>query len=233
MEYKQTTIAPAGRNKYGNYVSSTNVTKSVATTIYAGNDSTTTIGGNENNPENQTPDFFCMLSQTNATFTGLDLTQGVSSSTVVIAYKGYDNGATYVCDFESATAVTESDGSISDVIPPEWMGMIDVPVGITPVIRNNGTTATTITFVADSLLTGNTGSILIPVNVYKRSDNIPEPDDLYNWYEHKDDCQVVWLEWVWNVNRSASSNYVLDLSNQTAQVNCDSGGTLYPNSIAT
>lgn len=233
MEYKQTTIAPAGRNKYGNYISSTNVTKSVATTIYAGNDSTTTIGGSEDNPESQTPDFFCMLSQTNATFTGLDLAQGASSSTVVIAYKGYDKGATYVCDFESVTAVTESDGSISDVISPKWMGMVDVPAGITPIIQNNGTSATTITFAADSLLTGNTGSILIPVNVYKRSDNIPEPDDLYNWYEHKDDCQVVWLEWVWNVNRAAVANYTLDLSNQMAGVNCDSAGTLYSNSIAT
>lgn len=233
MEFKQTTIAPAGRNKYGNYMSSGNITKSVVTTTYAGNDTTTSIGDNGGNQENPNPDFYCMLSQTNATFTGLDLTQGVSASTVVIAYKGYEKGITYVCDFDAVTATTESDDSAYELLPPENMGVRDVPSGITVSFRNNGTSATTITFAADSLLTGTTGSIFIPVNVYKRSDNIPEPDDLYNWYEHKDDCEVVWLEWVWNVNRSASSNYVLDLSNQTAQVNCDSGGTLYPNSIAT
>lgn len=233
IQFIQRTIAPAGRNKYGNYMSSGNITKSVVSTTYAGNDTTTTIADTGGNQENQNPDFYCMLSQTNATFTGLDLSQGVTANTVVIAYKGYDKGYTYVCDMDSVTATTDSNGNIISLDPPANMGIRNLPAGITVTFQNNGTTATTINFAADSLLTGNTGSILIPVCVYKRSDNIPEPDDIYNWYEHKDDCEVVWLEWVWNVNRTATSSYILDLSNQMAQVNCDTAGTLYSNSIAT
>jgi len=232
IQFTQKTIAPAGRNKYGNYLSKGNVTKSVVTTTYAGNDTTTTIADTGGNQDTTTTDFYCMLAQTNATFNSVDLSQGATASTVVIAYKGYDKGYTYICDFDAVTATTDGDGNIVELVPPENMGVRNVPSGITVSFQNNGTSATTISFAADSLLTGNTGSIQIPVNVYKRKDNIPLPDDLYNWYEHKEDCEVVWLEWVWNVNRTSSTNYTLDLSNQTAQVNCDSAGTLYPNSIA-
>ena len=44
MLFKATTIAPAGRYKYGNYYSSNNVTNHVTRSTYAGN---TSNGGNE------------------------------------------------------------------------------------------------------------------------------------------------------------------------------------------
>lgn len=232
MEFKQTTIAPAGRNKYGNYLSSSNVTKSVVMTTYAGNDTTTTIGDTGGQEDSGVTDFYCMLSQTNATFNAVDLSQGASASTQIIAYRGYQKGVTYVCDMDAVSATTE-DETITELIAPEFMGIRNVPCGITVTFTNNGTSASTIIFTADTNLTGNSGAMYIPVCVYKRSDDVPLPDDLYNWYEHKDDCEIVWLEYVWNVNRSATGNYTMDLSNQTAGVNCDSAGTLYPNSIAT
>ena len=44
------TIAPKGRNKYGTYVSSSNTTKVVSSTIYGGNDTTTTLGNDVSVP---------------------------------------------------------------------------------------------------------------------------------------------------------------------------------------
>lgn len=247
MKFIQKTIAPKGRNKYGNYQSSGNITKSVVSTTYAGNDTTTTISDTGTTEDTGTTNFYCMLSQTNVTFNGIDLVQGSTAATQVIAYKGYDKAVAYVCDMDAVSAVTREDGSIEELIAPANMGISGIPSGMSVSFSNNGTSASTIIFSANNLLTGNTGSIYIPVTVYKRSDDIPLPNDLYNWYDHAyqiisgetieivstNNCEVVWLEYVWNVNRVATSNYVLDLSNQTAGVNCDSEGVLYPNSIAT
>ena len=173
IQFIQRTIAPKGRNKYGNYMSKGNITKSVVTTTYAGNDTTTTIADTGGNKDTGVTDFYCMLAQTNATFNGIDLAQGATASTVVIAYKGYDKGTTYICDFDSVTATTDGDGNIVELVPPENMGIRNLPDGITVTFLNNGTTGTTVIFEASSLLSGSTGSVYIPVNVYKRSDNIP------------------------------------------------------------
>lgn len=236
MEFKQTTIAPAGRNKYGNYYSSGNITKSVVSTTYAGNDTTTTIGGGGQNDDSGETDFYCILSQTNATFNAVDLVEGATAATQVIAYRGYNKAATFVCDMDSVSATTE-DGAITNLEVPDNMGIRNVPCGMTASFINNGTSASTIVFTADNTVTGNSGSLFIPVCVYRRNDNIPLPDDLYNWYEHKDDCELVWLEYVWNINRNATSTYIMDLSNEKAGVNVSAttseGDILYPNSIAT
>ena len=245
IEFKQTTIAPAGRNKYGNYISSTNITKSVKSTVYAGNDTTTSIGGQGGNEDTGATNFYAMLSQTNATFAGIDLVQGATASTQVIAYQGYNKAVTLVCDINAISA-TVVNGGIESLEVPANSGMTGIPCGMTVTMSNNGTSASTIIFTADSELTGNTGSIYIPVTVYKRSDDLPI-DDLYNWYDHAfqisgntpistNNCEVVWLEFVWNVNRAASSNYQMDLSNERAGVNVSAttaqGDILYPNSIA-
>ena len=63
IQFTQRTIAPAGRNKYGNYLSKGNVTKSVVTTTYAGNDTTTTIGNTGTTEDSGLTDFYCVLSQ--------------------------------------------------------------------------------------------------------------------------------------------------------------------------
>lgn len=242
IEFKQTTIAPAGRNKYGHYVSNTNITKSVKSTVYAGNDTTTSIGGNGGNEDTGTTNFYAMLSQTNVTFDAIDLTTGATAATQVIAYQGYNKAVTLICDINAVSA-TVVDGGIESLAVPVDSGMTGIPSGMSATCVNNGTSASTIYFTADSTLAGNTGSIMIPVTVYKRSDDLPIAD-LYNWYDHAyqlsgdtiiptNNCEVVWLEFVWNVNRGASSNYVMDLTNQTANVNCDENGNMFSASIMT
>lgn len=237
MKFKQTTIAPAGRNKYGNYLSQGNVTKSVVMTTYAGNDTTTSIGDTGGTEEEQTVYFYCMLSSPNFTFNAVDLANEVTAATQVIAYKGYNKAYTYVCDMESVTAVTQ-DGVIQSLTAPANQGIIGIPTGMSVSFTNNGTSASTIVFTVTSSLVGDGGTIFIPVQVYKRDDDIPLPDDLYNWYEHKDDCEQVWLEYTWYANRASSSGgtgpqgpsgespYYLSLTNDNASVNADASGNV-------
>ena len=242
IEFKETTIAPAGRNKYGHYVSNTNITKSVKSTVYAGNDTTTSIGGGSGQEDTGTTNFYAMLSQTNVTFDAIDLTTGATASTQVIAYQGYNKAVTLICDINAVSA-TVVDGGIESLAVPVDSGMTGIPSGMSATCVDNGSSASTIYFTADSTLAGNTGTIVIPVTVYKRSDDLPIAD-LYNWYDHAyqlsgdtiiptNNCEVVWLEFVWNVNRGASSNYIMDLSNQTANVNCDENGNMFSASIMT
>jgi len=246
MKYKSTTIAPAGRNKYGNYMSKGNVTKSVVMTTYAGNDTTTTIGGGNKDEDTGTTTFYAMLSITNITFSALDLINGASAATQVIAYQGYNKAVTLVCDMDAVSATTRDDGSIESLQAPANSGITTIPAGMQVVIENNGTNNAKIVVWADNTIPDN-GTLNIPVCVYKRDDDIPTAD-LYNWYDHAyqrdennvyystNNCEVVWLELAWNVNRTATSNYQMDLSNERAGVNVSattqSGDILYPNSIA-
>lgn len=248
MEFKQTTIAPAGRNKYGNYLSSGNVTKSVVMTTYAGNDTTTTIADTGGNKEDLPVYFYCMLSSPNFTFNAVDIANTITAETLVIAYKGYDKAYTYVCDMESVTAVIdEDDNTIVSLTAPTNQGVIGVPAGMSVSFNNNGTSATSIVFSVTSSLVGDSGSVFIPVQVYKRDDDIPEPNDLYSWYEHTynilsgapvptNNCEQVWLEYTWYANRasggsgstgpSGESAWYLTLSNDNASVNCDANGNV-------
>lgn len=246
MKYKMTTIAPKGRNKYGNYMSKGNVTKSVVMTTYAGNDTTTTIGGGNKDEDTGTTTFYAMLSITNITFNGLDLVDGATAETQVIAYQGYNKAVTLVCDMNAVSATLRTDGSIESLQVPSNSGITGIPNGMQIAIENNGTNNAKIVLIADSTI-GDKGVLNIPVCVYKRADDIPIAD-LYNWYDHAyqrdennnyystNNCEVVWLELAWNVNRSATSNYQMDLSNERAGVNVSastqSADILYPNSIA-
>lgn len=239
LGYSAKTIAPAGRNKYGNYIAAGNVTKSVINTTYGGNNTTTTIGdtgGQDNGGDNLA--FFCMFSNSNITFKAVDLASGATVTTDVIAYRSWTKAPTLVMDLSSITAITE-DNIVQSLETPENYGIVGIPSGMTVTAYNNGTTATTLSITATSTLTGTTGTLSIPVAIYRRDTAVPDGDGdgeangIYDWWDSRDDCEQVWLDLVWTVDRSATTNYLLDLSNQTAGVNCDSAGTLYENSIAT
>ena len=233
MEFISRTIAPAGRNKYGNYMSSGNITKTVISTTYDGNGTTTTIADNPEEEIEDTVSFYCILSKNSVTFDAMNLIHGTSESTTAVAYRGYDKAPTYICDMGAVSATTNEEDIITDIAAPENMGIVGIPSGITIQLVNNGTSATTIVVGADNTLTGTSGTISFPVCVYKRSDAIPQPDDLLDWYDSGEYCEQVWLDYVWNVNRNDASTYILELSNQMAGVNCDSNGNIYSASTAT
>lgn len=239
LSYSSKTIAPAGRNKYGNYIAAGNVTKSVQNTTYGGNSTTTTLGdqGGDNGGGDNLA-FFCMFSNSNIIFKAIDLACGATVTTDVVAYRSWTKAPTLVMDLENITATTQ-DNIVQSLETPDNYGIQGIPDGMEITVYNNGTTGATIYITATSLLTGDTGTISIPVAVYKRDTAVPDGDGdgeangIYDWWDSKDDCEQVWLELVWSVDRAATTNYLLDLSNQTAGVNCDSAGTLYENSIAT
>lgn len=233
MNFRAITVAPAGRNKYGTYISAGNVTKNVINTTYGGNNTTTSIGdtGSTEGAEDNAS-FYCMLSKPNITIDASELATGVTETTNVIAYRGYDKAPTLICDMSKVTAHTNSDGIVDSISVPADSGITNVPEGMTFSITDNGTTATTFVINVTSQVTGSTGTIGIPVVIYKRDKAAPIGDDVYDWWDSMDDCEQVWLDFTWAINRAAIGNYTLDLSNQTALVNCDSAGTLYPNSIA-
>ena len=234
MDFRAITVAPAGRNKYGTYISAGNVTKSVINTTYGGNNTTTTIGDTGSTEEGEdNVSFYCMLSKPNVTIDAENLAAGAMEYTTVIAYRGYDKAPTLICDMSKVSAITNSDGIVDSIEVPADSGVTNVPEGMTFSITDNGTTGATFVINATSQLTGTTGTIGIPVVIYKRDKAVPVGDDVYDWWDSMDDCEQVWLDFTWSINRAATGNYTLDLSNQTAQVNCDSAGTLYPNSIAT
>ena len=90
MNFRAITVAPAGRNKYGTYISAGNVTKNVINTTYGGNNTTTSIGdtGSTEGAEDNAS-FYCMLSKPNITIDASELATGVTETTNVIAYRGY------------------------------------------------------------------------------------------------------------------------------------------------
>lgn len=242
LTYISKTVAPAGRNKYGNYVSSTNITRSVINTTYGGNGSTTTIAENTSEgggSSQENVSFYCMLVQPNMTFTEHDLDNNVSASTQIVAYKNFAAASTYICDLNAVTAVT-SDGIVQSLTAPDDGGIVK-PNGVTVWRKDNGTSASTFEFSVNSNFTGDTGIVNIPVAIYKRDEAIPEPDDLYDWWDSKDDCEQIWLEFAINVNRASGSSggtgpagesaYYLTLSNDNATVNVDASGNVITSSL--
>lgn len=208
MEFKSTTIAPAGRNKYGNYTSPGNITKKVTMTTYAGNNTTTTISDEPSGTDDEEPElvgFYCVLTNTSRVFDMAVLEQhDDSDSTTVIAYRGTTKINAYICDMDSVEAVYDSDGNLINLIVPENMGITGIPSGMSVSISNNGTSTATITFTANRSIVGNSGVINIPVTVYnRRADAQPSGDHVSNWYQNNDYCEIIWLTYSWSVNRSS------------------------------
>lgn len=210
MEFKSTTIAPKGRNKYGNYSSPGNITKKVTMTTYAGNNTTTTIGDNTNYDEGteEEPElvgFYCVLTNTSKVFDMAILEQHDDTDfATVIAYRGTEKINAYICDMDSVQAIYDADDNLIDLIVPANSGVTGIPSGMSISISDNGTSAATIYFTMNSSISGNSGIINIPVTVYnRRADAQPSGDHISNWYQNNDYCEVIWLTYSWSVNRTS------------------------------
>ena len=234
MEFIERTIAPAGRNKYGNYVAAGNTYKSVVKTTYAGNNTTTTIA---------TPDvsvtpteemsFYTQALQTSLTFDGSNLTGSSveTKSTSFQAFNGIKFLNTYIGDIANATGDTStglvtlpSDYGIKYV--NEYGAETSVPNGLSVSVSNNGTSASTLFITANSNLSIDEGTLKVPIVVYAGRGGQPEGDDLPAWYGAFGDSKEIWLEVSWGVDRTAqvSSVYRLSLSNDNTSIICDSEG---------
>lgn len=231
MKFKMTTIAPKGRNEYGSYMSSSNVTRKVSQTINYGDNTTGGgIGGNTGSTEPTQPEvsFYVMLSKTVGTYDGMQVAaQPVSQSFDVIAYTGSSRVEAYICDFDKVSANTEG-----EITLPENMGVQGLPTsGMSFSTSGNGTSALTITMTVDSGITASEGTIKFPVNIYKGTDGATHGNDPYSWWSDLDDCETIWLEWQWSLTQRASSSYNLDLTNENASINVDSNGNVLAGAV--
>lgn len=223
MDFKKITIPYKGRERYPSNGSGESVRTMISNYLGGSSSSSggggSTSGGNENRGGNASS-FFCFLSKSSGIYSAIDLAQtAITDYVQIMGYRENEPAQTLV-------------GNISAPNPGTNYSISGMPVsGLSVSVVNNGTSASTLAFTFNSDISSDSGTLTIPVAV-NINDNQLDPYHAV-WYEESSKCVQMELKFTWTINRAASGNYVLDLSNQTAGVNCDSAGTLYPNSIAT
>lgn len=227
MDFKQIRIPYEGREKYpaksGGQGSKAGAIISNYSINGGGGSSTSpympTTGSGSDNRGGNYSSFFAYLTKTSGNYSALDMAQGeVFDNIGIVGYRQNEQTQTFVGDigYSAATGVYDIQG-----IPDS---------GLSVMVLNNGTTATTIRLGFSSTI-DDSGTLDIPIAI-NISDNAIDPYH-YSWHDYSTRCVLMNMRFSWTINRAAASTYVLDLSNQTAQVNCDADGNLYPNSIAT
>lgn len=236
MKFRSTTIAPAGRNKYGNYTSKGNITRSVVSTTYGGNASTTSIAEPEVaiTPTN-TPQYYANIEKGEVIFTSSDISHAASKGIGFTAMRGNDNIPVFIMDMTQITPIGNT------FIEPQYNGITGIPnIGMSAHTMNNGTSGATLFLDVNPNLGGTGGTLNIPVCIYQGNGSQPYGDDTSAWYNayrvydnqtgtwsYTNEIQQVWftLSWIVDVGGEASSVYRLSLSNDNASVICNSGGT--------
>ena len=139
-----------------------------------------------------------------------------------IGYTSNQRGAVYVGNLASDSAQTNY--CIT--------GLTDS--GMTVVVSGNGTTATTIKFTFNQDLTPGVtaGTIQIPCNVYIGSiDADRMGNDYFKWMENAEYVQEAVLTWSWVMNVDSVSLYTMNLTNDSAMVNCDASGNVLTGAV--
>ena len=246
MQFKAQTIVPGGRYKYGEYLSSGNVTAKVTNTVYGGNGSTEDLGGggdtggDTGGTENLTWQLF--LSKGSYAFDGAAVAAlgSQTAETSVIGLLGTEAVETYVGDVTGDHLACSSDTNgyetcWIDPLPPTSSTVVGAyayisgmpTTGMTVYVANNGDTGTTITIEVDSNLqaSANTGTLQIPcaVSLLQNQELGNEITDWETAYQQGNVMTMV-LEFSWSVSSNAQSNYRLDLSNDSGSINCDENG---------
>lgn len=250
-------VSPEGRNKYGQYFSSANITKAVTKSVYGGNSTNEDLGNNNGNyNENAGSNFIITLSQSSDSWKGNELSLGpVTKSINVIGYKGVLKHPTFVgivndnyvfrgMDAEGNPIFIKS-GTTAEY--PENYGISGVPSGMTVEVTGNGLDETQIHFTitdAGCFIDGiqvYEGALQISCALWKSDfwgstpEELAEMDDLILWQDAYSGGNVFvrTLEYKWKIDEAGSSSYKLDLSNEMASVNVDSAGTIYTASTLT
>lgn len=244
MIYKTITIPPKGRNKYGNYTSTGNITKQIVSYNNGGN-STSTRNNNSGNDGTTTTtqpnkNYSLILSKNTGNFEWDDIVamNGQVDSISVLGYGSLENVPTFVGDISLTPSpdLQTTDQRNYDIL--------NIPKGMSIAVVDNGTTGTTIDITITDEIEEKHGSILIPCSVYVGDENNapyapsinPEtgeeinnagaPEDYYDWVGVQSDCRTLWLEYSYSVLYNAVNNYSLELSNEIAGINVDINGNI-------
>ncbi len=229
MRFRKISIAYQGRDQYGGDLTKSTVKTMITSYGTSGGGTGQSQGGGSTNPsqggdaENRgtnATSFFAFLSKTSGTYSAIDLAQGAVTDTIYITgYRNNEQAQTLVGDISHSAATPTFD-------------ITGLPsTGMSVDVIGNGTTGASLVLTVTSEIAEDSGTLTIPVAVNINQNQI----DPYHatWHDQSNKCVQMTLKFSWTINRAASGDYVLDLSNQMAEVNCDSAGTLYPASIAT
>ena len=224
MKFKNMTIPAEGRNKYGNYVSSTELQKSVVRVTYNGNN--TTGGNTPNTPTEQPKDVYTLLlSRSSIKFDGNKLMEGNITETIdVIGYINSMRGDTFVGILDN---IPDDDIFFNN---PQYdiTGIAEKGMGIR--IESNGTPNTQISISCSKDAIDNeikSGTMIIPCALYKKSGDVSLGGYLTDWAAEKDNCYILYLSLDWEISALPISNaYTLELTNDNASINCDSDGKI-------
>ena len=234
MNFKNYTVAPQGRNRYGQYLSSSNITSNVTKTTYGGNTTTEEIGGSAvGGNEEQKPSYYMFLQSTQATFNGSEVAiMPQTATTLLVAYMGTDATPAYIGNPGNAENIGTDENPVYQSTDVNF-GITGLPAsGMTVQVIGNGTSATTLQIVVDSSITASNGTLLIPCSMPLNGET-GMGDDIECWKSLHETGNLfeLTLEWAWNITSNAQSVYTLDLSNEIAGINCDSEGNVLPGAI--
>lgn len=230
MQFKNITIPAEGRNKYGNYVSSTELQKSVVRVTYNGNNTT---GGNQpKRPDIKPEDVYTLfLSRTTIKFESKKLLDGnITESIDLSGFINSRSGDTFIGNIDN---MPEQDDVLFNNTNYDITGLAET--GMTIGITDNGTPTTKINITCTKDAIENEvkgGTLIIPCSVYKNSGDVSLGPYLTDWASEKDNCYTLYLEIQWEISALPASNaYTLELTNEIAGINCDSKGNIYPNAV--
>lgn len=218
MQFKSTTIQPKGRNRYGNYLSTGNLTKKLVSYTSGGNTSTS-ASDKDNDKSLNTP-----------------LITPIKNIGVTI------NKPQGQYEWKKTTTDEIKIIGLSDLVNiPTYVGNLDgtsisLPIGVSLKINNNGTSATTLSVtIADTTKIGN-GTIQIPVNVYTGNVASPEGDVIDDWV-NTEHIKTIYVDYNYSViqkRKGAAIRGVYDFANMTPVqgrrwCNGEVVETIYPN----
>lgn len=244
MRFRSTSVAPQGRNKYGNYLSKGNITRVVNISNNNGNSNQgdgNVSGGNDNNDNPNEPElggFVLFLSKTSVVFEGMDVTaQNVSDTIDIVGYSKTLRAPTLIADIERDIPINPETGAYTEQEPAhtnyDIKGLVD---GMSVAVAGNGTNDAklTISIAKGTEFAKNTGTLSIPVSIYLGEQDLSFTNDaeMYASYRDKKKSTVfMWLEYQWEVTQVSSTAYRLDLSNENASINCDKDGNILPEAV--
>lgn len=230
MKFRNITIPAEGRNKYGNYISSTELQKSVVRVTYNGNNTT---GGNQSKqPVIESEDVYTLfLSRSTIKFDSKKLLDGNITETIdVLGFVNSRSGDTFIGNIDK---MPEQDDVLFNNTYYDIIGLAEK--GMTIGISDNGTPTTKINITCTKEAIENEvrgGTLIIPCSVYKKSGDVSLGPYLDDWASEKDNCHTLYLEVQWEISVLPASNaYTLELTNEIAGINCDYDGNIYANAV--
>lgn len=244
MQYKITTIPPAGRHKYGNYLSAGNISKMIVTYDNNGN-GTSGVGNKEDGNKDEQPiqkNYALVLSKATNNFEWDDVVanNGVTDIVKPIGYGDLEMVPVFVGDISIVPKDT------NDVASKRNYDIKGLEKGVTIAVKGNGTSAATIEIKVDESFEGTRGTLYIPCSVYSGPENqapyLPSYDangnliddidtasDYSDWHMARENCKTLWLEYNFNITIPVANHYTMEITNEIAAVNCDANGNIISN----